>query len=597
MDPRAAGPGAAHSLASGGHAWRGGHPVQPRLTGHPAPTGRPRPGQRRRGDPRPGCATSPPRKTPAWDCGCRSPRTCSSRASTCCSSTASRSRATPPAQELSELLDAHYYTDGFGYVPPGTPTTNTGAAGSGLDRRSAAYIAVHQVPGTDQAAQDDRSAAGVLAALGVTLTENPSPPALSLEWQPHIVAAAQALSQTSGGTPEQHWAQAQAAVLGGVEDAAGLAPQAALEEERIAEAMNRAQWPGPGYLPVPAAGGQRRRGLEAPRPRQRHRRRRLPALPRPPAATRRGADERHRHGNRHHRPRPGRRRRVPGRLECRGGRPRAQRVRPRRRRGRSTRRGGHRDRHRPVAAAAATRERHSDADGDWAGAARNLTVNRAARYAYYRWLARSPGSRNPSRTLRLRTGFASETAALYGTAAFDAARDHFVSYVRPGGALPAITAGNQPYGVLIACALDTWHPPAASSACAPSCKRCSPCGTPWNTGDEPGAAARARPGQRRHHRPGDPAAAARHEPGQPAGFRARARRPRLCPQPVALRPDAAKCRLGHRNGGKQRPAAARHRDRLDAAAGRADRRRGIRAADRRPGRHGRPRVQAMASPG
>ncbi len=150
------------------------------------------------------------------------------------------------AQELSELLDAHYYTDGFGYVPPGTPTTNTGAADSGLDRRSAAYIAAYQVPGTDQPLQDGRSAAGVLAAaLGITLTENPNPPAPSLEWQPHIAAAAQALSQTGGGTPEQNWYQAQHAVLVGVGTAAGLAPQAALAQEHIAEAMNRALWPAP----------------------------------------------------------------------------------------------------------------------------------------------------------------------------------------------------------------------------------------------------------------------------------------------------------------------------------------------------------------
>ena len=59
------------------------------------------------------------------------------------------------AQEVSELLDAHYYTDGFGYVPPGTPTNNTEAAASGLDtplRR--VHPLAYLVSGSDQPPTD-----------------------------------------------------------------------------------------------------------------------------------------------------------------------------------------------------------------------------------------------------------------------------------------------------------------------------------------------------------------------------------------------------------------------------------------------------------
>ena len=446
---------------------------------------------------------------------------------------------------------------------------------------------MHQVPGTDQPPQDDRSAAGVLAAaLGVTLTENPSPPALSLEWQPHIVAAAQALSQTSGGTPEQHWAQAQAAVLGGVGTAAGLAPQAALEEERIAEAMNRRNGRWPGYFLsqlLAGSAGEDWKRLDHANViaddaylRYLDRQRLLDGARMSVIATETGitgldpADA----------------------AEFQAAWNAAVVARERSASVPADDAAAQLDAEVTAIATAQWQQLHAgetfDADGDWAGAARNLTVDRAARYAYYRWLARSRQP-EPQPDLRLEDWLAGETAALYGTAAFDAARDHFVSYVRPGGALPAITAGNQPYGVLIACALDTWHPAGGEQRMRAFVQALLALrDTVWTLATNQVPRLGPDPVSDVTTAAGDPAAAARHEPGQPAGFRARARRPRLCPQPLALRPDAAQCRLGHRNDGKQHPAAARHRDRLDAAAGRTDRRRGIRAADRRPGRHGRP---------
>ncbi|MCU0602421.1 MAG: hypothetical protein MUC33_07150 [Desulfobacterales bacterium] len=40
------------------------------------------------------------------------------------------------------------------------------------------------------------------------------------------------------------------------------------------------------------------------------------------------------------------------------------------------------------------------------------------------------------------------------------ARSHFIDYVRPGGPLPAVRIGKQPYGVLPVTSLDAWKPPA-----------------------------------------------------------------------------------------------------------------------------------------
>ena len=97
-----------------------------------------------------------------------------------------------------------------------------------------------------------------------------------------------------------------------------------------------------------------------------------------------------------------------------------------------------------------------DALGDWLTARVNLQRDRTARLAYFRWMARvARGDQTDDAT---GDWLAGENAALYGDATLRAARAHFVSYVRPGGALPTIAVGNQPYGLLAVTALDDWQP-------------------------------------------------------------------------------------------------------------------------------------------
>lgn len=353
------------------------------------------------------------------------------------------------AQELSELLDAHYYTDGFSYIPAGTPTTNSATVSAGLDRSSPAYLAAHQVQSTDQPPQDQHSGASVLAAaLGISLTENPDPSAPSAEWQSQIAAAAYELSQTGGGSSAQNWADAQTAVLTGVATAAGLASGAALTEEATAGAMNRALWAaGPGYFlsqMLNGSAGEDWKRLDHSNViaddaylRYLDRQRLLAEAQLMVIAQATGitnvdpanATQFQDAWN----AAVSARQTSASTLEA-------------------------------EAVAVATAEWQQlhpgetfDATGDWEGAAQNLIFDRTSRYAYYRWLARSqlPG---PQPDLRLEDWLAGQTAALYGEGTFAAARAHFVSHVRPGGALPAIAIGSEPYGVLIACALDGWQP-------------------------------------------------------------------------------------------------------------------------------------------
>ena len=55
------------------------------------------------------------------------------------------------------------------------------------------------------------------------------------------------------------------------------------------------------------------------------------------------------------------------------------------------------------------------------------------------------------------------SAARYGPGTEQAARDHFAGYVRPGGPLPAIRIGRQPYGLLPVMAADAWAPAAGEA--------------------------------------------------------------------------------------------------------------------------------------
>jgi hypothetical protein len=70
---------------------------------------------------------------------------------------------------LSALLDAHYYTDGLGFVAVGTPTNQTPEAPSGYDPRSPEYAQSYQVlPGATSPEPAPGTAAAALAvALGM----------------------------------------------------------------------------------------------------------------------------------------------------------------------------------------------------------------------------------------------------------------------------------------------------------------------------------------------------------------------------------------------------------------------------------------------
>ena len=77
-----------------------------------------------------------------------------------------------PAQAqaaFAALLDAHYYTDGLGFAPVGTPTKTTAASPSAWDPRSPQYIQSYQVlPGTTPVEPaPGTGAAAVAAALGM----------------------------------------------------------------------------------------------------------------------------------------------------------------------------------------------------------------------------------------------------------------------------------------------------------------------------------------------------------------------------------------------------------------------------------------------
>ncbi len=365
------------------------------------------------------------------------------------------------AQQLSDLLDAHYYTDGFGYIPAGTPTTNSATTASGLNRSAPAYIDGHRVYDTDQPPTDRQSgAAGLAKVLGIRLTESTDPPSPSLEWEPHIAAAAEQLSKEDpNNTEQQNWYEAQAAVLGGVGTAAGMAIGAGLTEETTAQAMNRALWAaGPGYYLSQMLNGTV--GEDFKRPdhsnviaddaylRYLDRQRLLLQAQTQVIARQTGISgldpaDSEAFDDAWNAAISSQASTASVSQEQASAQLWAQVT---------------------ALAAQAWQQIHPgegfDATGDWDAAAQNLTVDRTARYAYYRWLARS-GLSTPEQ--RLSDWLAGQTAALYGQTTFQAARSHFASHVRAGGAVPAIAIGDEPYGILVACALDDWEPAAGES--------------------------------------------------------------------------------------------------------------------------------------
>ncbi len=96
-----------------------------------------------------------------------------------------------------------------------------------------------------------------------------------------------------------------------------------------------------------------------------------------------------------------------------------------------------------------------DHNSDWIQAEQQLYRDRVAEYAYFRWQWRKSVNMHD---LPENDWFAGERAVNYSAASIKIGRKHFTEYVRPGGPLPAIRIANQPYGVLPVISLDSWKP-------------------------------------------------------------------------------------------------------------------------------------------
>jgi len=365
------------------------------------------------------------------------------------------------AQELSELIDAHYYTDGFRYLPPGTPTNNTDTVAAGYNLHAPEYSDAYQVVAMDPTPDAPDSAAAVLsAALGLPITTQ-TRVGLSPQWQTQIaaIAAAARVHDQAGGAETgrddaYYWAAGEKQLVRGFTTGVGLASGADLREETIARAMTSALWATSwGYFLSQMLNGDqgedfRRlnhsniidedayfRYLD-------HERERLQAQ-HDIVTNELGQD--------------------PGHAELPAfgqwwqdaiqHRATARNIKPEE---------AQQQLLAEVAELTANRWRHlhgtdgTDPVADWLVAARDLMLDRRRRYAYFRWEARQ--KRGDLTDHRLEDSLAGETAALYGDVTVRAARRHVVAHVRPGGALPSIAIGTQPYGILLTTALDSWAP-------------------------------------------------------------------------------------------------------------------------------------------
>ncbi|QNU68628.1 hypothetical protein EHE19_009630 [Ruminiclostridium herbifermentans] len=96
-----------------------------------------------------------------------------------------------------------------------------------------------------------------------------------------------------------------------------------------------------------------------------------------------------------------------------------------------------------------------DRDSDWIRAEKQLYLDRVSKYAYLRWEWRNSIKMDDSPE---NDWYAGERALSYSADSIKVGRKHFTKYVRPGGPLPAIRIANQPYGVLPVMSLDNWKP-------------------------------------------------------------------------------------------------------------------------------------------
>ena len=315
------------------------------------------------------------------------------------------------AAQLTSLLDSHYYTDGVTYLAPGTPTNNTAGTPSAYMPSSPDYLAAYRVQAADTVpAGADTCACRLAAALGLPLADTGA----------HAIALAAGASEA---------------------------------DESIARAMNTALYAATwgyflGQMLVEDEGEDARRldhrnvAADDAYLRSLDRQRLWPTAQRGVITSVTGTD-------------PG----VPGTDAFAAGWQAAIAVRE--------------NAGASAADAVAGLEQdvndalrqlwhglHEDYGSpldDWLAATANLTTDRTARFAYYRWMARSRLG-GPAVDLRLEDWLAGDTAARYGDGTVRAVREHFTAYVRPGGHLSTLGIGRQPYGMLITTSLDRWQP-------------------------------------------------------------------------------------------------------------------------------------------
>jgi hypothetical protein len=153
------------------------------------------------------------------------------------------------ARRVTELLDAHYYTQGLAYIEPGTPTKNTEAVASGHSPGEESYCLDYLVRDKDFVPSEvDSGAARLAVSLGIRLRAEPGEPSAPEErlgWDAHIAESAYYLWLQHGGTSGHalsDWVQAEKQFLQGQARALGVAAQPGYPEERIARAMNAGLW-------------------------------------------------------------------------------------------------------------------------------------------------------------------------------------------------------------------------------------------------------------------------------------------------------------------------------------------------------------------
>ena len=372
------------------------------------------------------------------------------------------------ARELSELLDAHFHTDGLAFLAPGTPTNNTETVASGDDRRSAAYSDAHRVAREDAPPVDGGAAPLLARALGIPLRESPGPSGVGGHrgLDPHIEHAAHELwlADPTSGHALNDWMAADAALRRGQSRGIAVAAGAGDEQERITLAMHAALWAGTlgYYLSQMLAQSE---GEDARRLDKRnviavnayfHYLERVRGETADWAAAERiviGVDGGHPTfvGKRDAWVRQRARLNMEERQHYWRGDPNAEDVDK-----------AWRQLHDALQAEArrqweARGAPRGDKDDDWFRAVRDLPRARQATAAYFAWRRRVElggeywGDADEDWQ-------AAAAAVAYSEDTVRAARRHFEEFVRPGGPLPSIRIGSQPYGILPVLPLERWSP-------------------------------------------------------------------------------------------------------------------------------------------